>query len=74
LLVPGYIDAHEVGRIASFIARLDTNIPYALLGFHGDFLMADLPPTSRQEAQRCLAAAREAGLIHTRLGNLAIVQ
>jgi pyruvate formate lyase activating enzyme len=73
-LVPGYIDAHEVGQIATFIAGLDLNIPYALLGFHGDFLMADLPPTSRQEAQSCLAAARKAGLLRTRLGNLPIVQ
>ena len=69
LLVPGYIDADEVGAIAAFIAQLDPEIPYALLGFHGDFLMRDMPPTSRQQAQDCLAAAQAAGLKRVRIGN-----
>jgi len=69
LLVPGYIDEKEVKAIASFIADLDVNIPYALLGFHGDFLMADLPRTTREQAERCLAAAKEAGLTRVRIGN-----
>lgn len=70
LLVPGYIDAREVKAIAQFIAGLDPNIPYALLAFHGDFLMTDLPSTSRKQAERCLAAARAAGLKRVRLGNV----
>jgi pyruvate formate lyase activating enzyme len=74
LLVPGYIDTQEVGEIASFIAELDPNIPYALLGFHGDFLMADLPRTSRTQAQSCLAAAEAAGLKRVRLGNIHVLR
>ncbi len=74
LLVPGYIDAREVARIASFVAGLDPSIPYALLGFHGDFLMTDLPSTSWPQAQSCLAAARQAGLSNVRLGNLHILR
>ncbi|MHC4888250.1 MAG: radical SAM protein [Planctomycetota bacterium] len=72
LLVPGYIDAQEVKAIASFIAELDPNIPYALLGFHGDFLMTDLPATSRKQAESCLEAAKAAGLKRVRLGNIHI--
>jgi len=74
LLVPGYIDAQEVKAIASFIAELDPNIPYALLGFHGDFLMTDLPSTSWKQAERCLAAARATGLKRVRLGNVRILR
>ncbi|MHC4573292.1 MAG: radical SAM protein [Planctomycetota bacterium] len=74
LLVPGYIDAREVGAIASFIARLDPNIPYALLGFHGDFLMTDLPRTSRKQAESCYAAAETAGLRRVRIGNVHILR
>ncbi len=74
LLVPGYIDTQEVKAIASFIAELDTNIPYALLGFHGDFLMTDLPPTSWKQAESCLAAARAAGLKRVRIGNVHILR
>ena len=70
LIVPGYIDADEVRHLARFIARLDPSIPYALLAFHPRFAMSDLPTTSREQAERCLDAAREAGLNRVRLGNL----
>jgi len=74
LLVPGYVDAQEANAIASFIAELDPNIPYALLGFHGDFLMTDLPPTSWKHAESCLEAAKAAGLKRVRLGNVHILR
>ena len=74
LLIPGYINASEVKAIASFIAELDPNIPYALLGFHGDFLMTDLPRTSRRQAQMCVEAARDAGLKRVRIGNIHILR
>jgi pyruvate formate lyase activating enzyme len=74
LLVPGYVDEREISAIASFIAEVDSNIPYALLGFHGDFLMKDLPPTSRSQAEKCLAAAQAAGLKRVRIGNVHILR
>ena len=74
LLVPSYVDEQEVKAIASFIARLDPNIPYALLGFHGDFLMGDLPPTSREQAERCLTTAKAAGLKRVRIGNVHVLR
>jgi len=70
LLIPGYIGKEEVGRIAAFISSLDPDIPYALLAFHPDFLMMDLPATSKQQAMECLEAARGAGLSRVRLGNI----
>ena len=73
LLVPGYIDSREVKAIASFIADLDPNIPYALLGFHGDFFMTDLPQASWDHANRCPEAAKDAGLKRVRIGNVHIL-
>ena len=70
LLVPGYVDAEEVGRIARFIADLNPRIPYSLLIFHGDFVMADLPITSLEQAIRCYRAAKAAGLEMVNVGNL----
>jgi pyruvate formate lyase activating enzyme len=70
LLVPGYIDEEEVSQIAKFIASLNPDIPYSLLAFHPQFQMQDLPPTSRIQAQRCLEAARSAGLRRVKVGNL----
>jgi pyruvate formate lyase activating enzyme len=70
LLVPGYVDSEEVLRIANFIAALDKDIPYALLGFHSQFQMTDLPVTSRRHAEECKAAARKTGLHNVRMGNI----
>jgi pyruvate formate lyase activating enzyme len=69
LLVPGYVDEEEVRAIARFIASLDPGIPYSLLGFHPAFLMEDLPPTSRQHALACKAAAEAEGLARVHIGN-----
>jgi pyruvate formate lyase activating enzyme len=69
LLVPGYIDAEEVGKIARFIASFDPDIPYALLGFHPHFYIHDLPRTSVRHAEEAEAAARAAGLTNVRIGN-----
>lgn len=69
LLVPGYVDTDEVRRLARFVAELDPDIPYALLGFHPHFFMPDLPRTSVRHAEEAEAVAREAGLKRVRVGN-----
>ncbi len=70
LLVPGYIDAKEIRKIAKFIAHLDPNIPYSLLAFFPQFKMSDLPTTSRSQAQECYQVAFEAGLKRVKIGNV----
>ena len=70
LLVPGYVEREEVSLIASFVAALDRDIPYALLAFHPQFCMGDLPVTSRRHAEECYEAARQAGLSRVRIGNI----
>jgi len=74
LLVPGYVDAEEVSKIASFVASLSPDIPYSLLAFHPQFMMDDLPTTSRQHAQRCLEAAKRQGLKRVKVGNLHLLR
>ncbi len=70
LLIPGYVDKEEVSQIASFISSLSPDIPCALLAFHPQFLMKDLPPTSKRHAEECLAAAKAQGLKRVRIGNV----
>ena len=70
LLVPGYVDEEEVRAIAAFIARLNPEIPYSLLGFYPHFYLRDLPTTSREHAERCKQAALEAGLVRVHIGNV----
>lgn len=69
LLVPGYVGADEVGAIARFIADINPDIPYALLGFQPHFDMWDLPRTPMRQATDAEAAARAAGLRNVRIGN-----
>jgi pyruvate formate lyase activating enzyme len=69
LLVPGYVGAEEVGRIAAFIASINPDIPYALLAFAPNFYMGHLPCTSSRQAREAEAAAYQAGLTNVRLGN-----
>ncbi len=68
-LIPGYIDEDEVYRLASFIARINPDIPYALLAFAPQFLMDDSPTTSAAQVHACLEAAKKAGLTRVRLAN-----
>jgi pyruvate formate lyase activating enzyme len=69
LLVPGYVDADEVARIAAFIADLDPRIPYSLLAFGPKFQFYDLPYTSSRLAQEAHDAALDAGLTRVRVAN-----
>ena len=64
------IDKEEISKIAAFISSLSPDIPYALLAFYPQFVMNDLPPTSRRHAQECLAEAKAQGLRNVGLGNI----
>jgi len=68
LLVPGYIDEEEIEKIAEFIANLNDEIPYSLLGFAPQHEMIDLPYTSRELAERCYKVAKR-HLKNVNIGN-----
>ena len=69
LLVPGYIDSEEIGNISRFIAETDPSIPYTLLASYPQYVMTDLPTTSREQATKCYEAARKY-LENVRIGNV----
>jgi pyruvate formate lyase activating enzyme len=68
LMVPGYVNHEEVEQIARFISEINSNIPYSLLVFHGDYQMRDLLITPREQALKCLEIAKKY-LKHVNLGN-----
>lgn len=74
LLIPGYIDKEEVYKIANFIARLNRDIPYTLLGFAPQFLMSDLPYTSKAQAYMAVEVAKKAGLKNVYIGNIHLLR
>jgi pyruvate formate lyase activating enzyme len=69
LLVPGYVDVEEVRGLASFIAEIDFRIPYTLLAFYPQYVMTDLPTTSRDLAHQCRDVAKEY-LENVKIGNI----
>ncbi|MEM0241322.1 MAG: radical SAM protein [Candidatus Nezhaarchaeales archaeon] len=69
LLVPGYVTADEVEKIAKFIADLNPEIPYSLLVFHPDHFMNDMPITPRRQVEECLKAAKQ-HLKRVHVGNI----
>ncbi len=73
LLVPGYVDTHEVRMIARHVAGLmeeyGVNIPMVLLGFYPAHRMRDLPATSRRHALEARKAALEEGVREVYIGN-----
>lgn len=72
LLVPGYVDEHEVEGIARFLADLDQDIPYSLLVFHPDYVMRDLPVTPPKHVKRCYDLASKY-LKNVHIGNLTLL-
>ena len=70
LLVPGYVDEIEVAGLAGYLAGLNPEIPYSLLGFYPHFYLHDLPTTSRSHALRCKQVAERAGLRKVNIGNV----
>lgn len=69
LLVPGYVTEDEVASIASFLARVNPDIPYVLLGFAPNFFFDNLPTTSVNHAEEAMRRCREAGLKNVSIGN-----
>ena len=73
LVVPGLNDSPEELRdIAAFIAgRLGSHVPWHVSRFHGDFRMADRPPTPVSTLQTACRIAEEEGLRYVYSGNVA---
>jgi pyruvate formate lyase activating enzyme len=70
LLVPGYVDEIEVDLLTKFIAWVNPEIPTRFLAFRPDYMLNDLPPTSRRHAESAVKIARENGLVEVSLGNV----
>lgn len=73
LLVPGYINEEEIEKIADFIAEINPNIPYSLLGFSPNFFFDNLPTTSKEHAERSFKIAKNKGLKYVNIGNIFIL-
>ncbi|UCG39425.1 MAG: AmmeMemoRadiSam system radical SAM enzyme [bacterium] len=71
LLIPGLNDdIDSLQFIASFIASLDTSIPWHISRFFPAYKMLDRPPTPIPSMRKAEQVGRQAGLKHVYLGNV----
>lgn len=73
LVVPMVGDKEEdVRRLSRWIVEnLGSETPFHLLRFHPDYKMLDFPPTPLETLERLAWVAREEGLKHVYIGNVA---
>lgn len=74
LLVPGYVEAEEVSKIANFLSSLNDEIPYSILCFYPHHLMRDLPLLKKEEVEKCIEKIKEAGLKNFNVGNKHLIK
>ncbi len=72
LLVPEYVNADEVEKIASFISEINDEIPYSLLVFYPNFMMNDMPVTPLRQVIECYKVAKKY-LKNVHVGNLHLI-
>ncbi len=71
LVVPGQNDSEEeLGKIAHYLAGLDTSIPWHISRFYPQYKMEDSKSTPSEELNQAYAIGKEAGLRYVYLGNV----
>ncbi len=69
LMIPGYINEEEIDLITKFIASINPDIPFSLLGFHSSYLMSETRYTTKIEAEKYYKIARKNGIKNVHIGN-----
>ncbi len=71
LIIPGYNDSdEELHDIASFIANIDSSIPWHVTGFYPTYKLTDAPPTQESSLKKAEKIGREHGLFFVYRGNV----
>ncbi len=71
LVVPGIVEASDVGDLARIVAAADPEIPFTVLAYFPSHRMSRRAPTFA-EMRAAREVAMKAGLRHVRLGNLGV--
>jgi len=72
LVIPGVVEADQIGGIAELLAAVDPEIPFTLLAFFPAYRMQDVPAPTVAQMVRAWEAAVSKGLRRIRLGNLGV--
>jgi pyruvate-formate lyase-activating enzyme len=67
--IPGWVETDEIRAIARLLAALDPATPYTILAFFPAHRLQSVASPTLEQMLQAYRAAREAGLLHVRLGN-----
>jgi pyruvate formate lyase activating enzyme len=70
LVIPDWVEADQIGKIAELLVKVDSNIPYAIIAFFPEYKMKETRIPKFQQMIEAFEAAKNAGLKNVRLGNL----
>jgi len=70
LYIPGWVETDQIGKIASGLASVDSEIPFTILAFFPEYKMKAIPAPSMVQMGEAYNAAKDAGLRRIRLGNV----
>jgi len=71
LVIPGFNDSDdELKRLADFLAKVSTDLPWHVTAFHGDYKMTEPGDTTAKSLVRAAEIGKQAGLHYVYAGNL----
>ncbi len=70
LYIPGWVEADQIGKIATTLASVDAEIPFTILAFFPEYQMQDVPAPTMWQMIDAYHAAKDAGLRNIKLGNV----
>jgi len=71
LVIPGFNDSDdELKRLADFLAKVSTDLPWHVTAFHGDYKMTEPGDTTAKSLVRAAKIGKQAGLHYVYAGNL----
>ncbi len=70
LVIPGWVEADQIGKIATVLASVDAEIPFTILAFFPAYKMIDVPTPNLRQMIDAYNAAKDAGLRKIKLGNV----
>jgi pyruvate-formate lyase-activating enzyme len=68
--IPGWVETNDIKKIAELLAKVDMEIPYAIIAFFPEHKLKSIPSPTLQQMIKAYEVTKDAGLKNVRLGNL----
>jgi pyruvate-formate lyase-activating enzyme len=70
--IPGWVESDQLRSIATLLAQVDPEIPYAIIAFMPEHQLSHIPPPNFKQMVEAYEDVRDSGLKNVRLGNVGL--